>query len=120
MSGVTCFCRCGSVKTSGCRVAFESHADPQINAVLDGILASGFEAIPSIQVRGLYAVSFPVLDRQGHGIAAITVPYAERIDQRQRKTVPEVQVLLGIAARELTSRIGGIGNSPKKTGDAAS
>jgi DNA-binding IclR family transcriptional regulator len=90
-------------------------ADSQIDAILDGVRVSGFEAIPSIQVRGLYAVSFPVLDSQGHGIAAITVPYAERIDQRQRKTIPEVQVALGIAARELTSRIGGRVSAPKGT-----
>lgn len=95
-------------------------ADPQINAILDGVRASGFEAIPSIQVRGLYAVSYPVLDSQGHGIAAITAPYAERIDQSQRKTIPEVQAILGIAARELTSRIGGIVNAPKVIAGAAS
>jgi hypothetical protein len=40
-------------------------------------------------------------------MAALTVPYAERIDQRQRKTIPDVQKALGMAARTLTERIGG-------------
>lgn len=83
-------------------------ANAQIETILDGIRTTGYEAIPSIQVRGLYAVSFPILDSQAYGVAALTVPYAERIDQSQRKTIPEVQVALQQAARELSVRIGGM------------
>jgi DNA-binding IclR family transcriptional regulator len=61
-----------------------------------------------VQVRGLYAVSYPILDNQGRAIAALTVPYAERIDQIQRKSIPEVTVALGLAARTLSTRIGGM------------
>ena len=84
-----------------------NQSDPQIESVLNSVRASGFESIPSVQVRGLYAVSFPVLDTQGHAIAALTVPYAERIDQSQRKSIPQVQEALGIAARTLSARVGG-------------
>lgn len=83
-------------------------ADPQIDQVLDSIRAAGYESIPSVQVRGLYAVSFPVMDAQGRAIAALTVPYAERIDQLQRKSIPEVTESLGVAARTLSARIGGM------------
>jgi DNA-binding IclR family transcriptional regulator len=83
-------------------------ADPQIDSTLDSILAAGYESIPSVQVRGLYAVSFPILDAQGRAIAALTVPYAERIDQSQRKSIPEVTEALGMAARALSQRIGGM------------
>jgi DNA-binding IclR family transcriptional regulator len=83
-------------------------ADPQIGNILDSIRATGYESIPSVQVRGLYAVSFPILDTQGHAIAALTVPYAERIDQVQRKSIPEVTEALGAAARTLSARIGGM------------
>lgn len=95
-------------------------ANEQLDAILDGVRARGYEAIPSIQVLGLFPVSFPVLDSQGHAIASITVPYLERIDQRQRKTISEVQAALEIAARELSSRIGGIVNAPKGIDGAAS
>ena len=61
-----------------------------------------------MQVRGLYAVSFPILDAQGRAIAALTVPYAERLDQIQRKSIPEVTEALGLAARTLSARIGGV------------
>jgi DNA-binding IclR family transcriptional regulator len=86
-------------------------ADPQIDNILDSIRATGYESIPSVQVRGLYAVSFPILDTQGHAIAALTVPYAERIDQVQRKSIPEVTEALGDAARTLSVRIGGMSSS---------
>ena len=82
-------------------------ADPQIDSILDKIRVAGFESIPSVQVRGLWAVSFPILDTQGRAIAALTVPYAERLDQSQRKSIPEVTEALGAAARTLSARIGG-------------
>lgn len=84
-----------------------NHADPQIERILDFVRQRGYESIPSVQVRGLYAVAFPILDSQGHAIAALTVPYAERIDLTQRKTISEVQIALGQAARLLSERIGG-------------
>jgi DNA-binding IclR family transcriptional regulator len=82
-------------------------ADVQIESILDKIQVAGFESIPSVQVRGLWAVSFPILDTQGRAIAALTVPYAERIDQTQRRSIPEVTDALDVAARTLSSRIGG-------------
>ncbi|MDO8769672.1 MAG: IclR family transcriptional regulator [Burkholderiaceae bacterium] len=82
-------------------------SDPQIGIILETIRKTGFESIPSVQVRGLYAVSFPILDSQGHALAALTVPYAERIDQNQRKSIPEVTSSLGAAASTLSGKVGG-------------
>ena len=59
--------------------------------------------IPSIELGEV-----ALLDAQGRAIAALTVPYAERIDQIQRKSIPEVTEALGLAARHLSSRIGGL------------
>lgn len=87
------------------------HAEPRIERILDSVRAVGFASIVSVQVRGLSAVSFPILDLQGHAIAAFVVPYAERIDQRQRKLIPEVEKALAAAARKLTERIGGVAAS---------
>jgi DNA-binding IclR family transcriptional regulator len=83
------------------------HADAQIDAVLDMVKARGFESIPSVQVRGLYAVAFPILDSRSHALAALTVPFAERIDLRHRKSIAVVEEQLGAAARILSTRIGG-------------
>jgi DNA-binding IclR family transcriptional regulator len=82
-------------------------SDPQIKTILETIRKIGFESIPSVQVRGLYAVSFPILDTQGRAMAALTVPYAERIDQNQRKSIPEVTSALGSAARNISEKLGG-------------
>jgi DNA-binding IclR family transcriptional regulator len=79
----------------------------RIDAVLNKIRKAGFESSPSVQVRGLYAVSFPILDTQGHALAALTVPYAERIDQVKRKSIPQVTTLLGSAALTLSEKVGG-------------
>jgi DNA-binding IclR family transcriptional regulator len=83
------------------------HADPQIDATLDTVKVRGFESSPSVQVRGLYAVSYPILDTQGRAMAALTVPYAERIDLVHRKPVTAVEDVLGSAAGTLTARLGG-------------
>lgn len=83
-------------------------ADPQLDSVLEKIRVAGFESTPSVQVRGLWAVAYPILDAQGRAIAALTVPYAERIDQVQRKSIPEVTESLGAASRTLSARIGGM------------
>lgn len=85
------------------------YADPQIAATLDTIKARGFESAASVQVRGLYAVSFPILDSQSQAIAALTVPYAERIDKVDRKSIALVEETLEAAAHALSRRMGGAG-----------
>lgn len=82
------------------------YADPQIHATLDLVRTRGFESSPSVQVRGLYAVSYPILDSQGRALAALTVPYAERIDLTHRTPVHAVEEILGAATRALISRLG--------------
>jgi DNA-binding IclR family transcriptional regulator len=84
------------------------HANARIDAVLAKVEKRGFESIPSVQVRGLYAVSFPILDSRRHAIAALTVPFAERIDQQHGKSISTVEEHLAVAARTLSVRIGGI------------
>jgi DNA-binding IclR family transcriptional regulator len=83
-----------------------NQADPQVESVLKYLTERGYESAPSTQVRGLYAVSFPILDTQGHAIAALSVPYAERIDQVYRKSIPEVQTALAAAATLLSDQVG--------------
>jgi DNA-binding IclR family transcriptional regulator len=82
-------------------------SNPLLANLLKKIRKQGFESAASVQVRGLYAVSFPVLDHQGHAVAALTVPYAERIDLAGRKTVSEVQAALKGAAQRLSALMAG-------------
>ncbi len=94
------------------------HTDPEIEARLSAIRTAGHESMPSVQVRGLYAVSFPVLDSGGQAIAALTVPFAERIDQQKRKSVAEVTKALQDAAQILSARVGG-GPQPQSRDDGS-
>jgi DNA-binding IclR family transcriptional regulator len=64
-------------------------------------------------VRGLYAVSFPILDSRGHAIAALTVPYAERIDRVDRTPIAAVEETLGATAQTLSRRMGGAATHSK-------
>ncbi len=78
-----------------------------LESKLEKIKKRGFEAAPSGQVRGLYAISYPILDLRGHALAALTVPYADRIDLSGRKTLADVETILGKAAAHLTFRLSG-------------
>jgi hypothetical protein len=53
----------------------------KIATTLKAIRVKGYESSPSVQVRGLPAISFPIVDTTGHAIAALTVPYSERIEK---------------------------------------
>lgn len=77
-----------------------------IEPILEAIRVRGFESMVSLQIKGLYAVSYPVLDSRNHALAAVTVPYAERLDQTGRATILDVEVALGKAARVLSERMG--------------
>lgn len=83
------------------------HANPEIFKICEKVRKRGFESFSNAQVKGLHAVSFPVMNSQGHAIAALTVPFAERLDPRKPITIKEVETALGAAAKELSHRIGG-------------
>jgi DNA-binding IclR family transcriptional regulator len=82
------------------------HADAALYDKLDAIRERGFESAQSTQIRGMHAVSYPILDSQNHSIAALTVPYADRIDLVGRKSIDDVQKALGLAAKALCVRMG--------------
>jgi DNA-binding IclR family transcriptional regulator len=82
------------------------HSNIDIDAILESVRKRGFESIVSLQIKGLHAVGYPIFDTQHRAIAALTVPYAERLDLNNRKTVKDVEVALGRAARTLSERMG--------------
>jgi DNA-binding IclR family transcriptional regulator len=58
---------------------------------LTKIKQRGYEEKESYEVEGVINISFPVLDDRGDAIAAITVPYLQRIgDQTTPATVKRV------------------------------
>lgn len=99
-------------QTQELRVEESAQRDPgsdllAVRASLKKIVARGFEAAPSGQVRGLFAISYPILDLRGCALAALTVPYADRVDLQGRKSAKQVEAVLGAAAQMLTERVSG-------------
>ncbi|SFU17235.1 IclR family transcriptional regulator [Mesorhizobium sp. YR577] len=82
------------------------HAGVEIHPILETIREHGYESIVSIQVKGLHAISFPILDTRNRAVAALTVPYAERLDQPDRKTIADVEKALSRSAKALSERMG--------------
>jgi len=82
------------------------HSKIDIKAILEAVRKRGFESIVSLQIKGLHAVGYPIFDTQRRAIAALTVPYAERLDASERKTVGDVETRLRAAARTLSERMG--------------
>lgn len=81
-----------------------------LQATLQEITQRGYEAAPSGQVKGLFAISCPILDLRGHALAALAVPFAERIDLKGRKPADAVTDILRDAAGFLTARVSGRDN----------
>ena len=68
------------------------------------VIERGFEERQSIRIAGIINFSFPVFDRHGHIVAALTVPY---LPQRSNPTTPdEVRELLAKAAAALSKALG--------------
>jgi DNA-binding IclR family transcriptional regulator len=74
---------------------------------LDLVRARGYEEMDSTRIRGVHDVSFPVLDHRGSALAAITVPFIERLDLPAFGSLAQAREALLRCASRLTSSLGG-------------
>lgn len=65
----------------------------------------GFEQRPSYKVRGVTNVSYPIFNERGSAVCALGVPYIQHDEANLSAT--EVAEILGKAAAEITTAIGG-------------
>lgn len=78
------------------------------DAHLAEIKRRGYEERASYEVEGVINISFPILDDHGYAIAALSVPFLQRIgDQTSPATVKRI---LKKASSLLSEAMGGIGN----------
>ncbi|HMJ21065.1 MAG TPA: IclR family transcriptional regulator C-terminal domain-containing protein, partial [Terriglobales bacterium] len=72
---------------------------------LNKIKRRGYEQRKSHEVEGVINISFPVLDDRGHAVAALSVPFLQRIEE----PITPVTVIrvLKEASSLLSERIGG-------------
>ena len=89
------------------RVEGENDVEPAaLLALLDEIRATGHEIVPSRQMRGVTNVAFPVIGSTGDAIAAVNVPYLERIDKKVNPEFDEVCRMVGEMAGRLSALMG--------------
>jgi DNA-binding IclR family transcriptional regulator len=74
---------------------------------LDRVRERGFEEIESARVRGVRDFSFPVVDHRGAALAALTVPFIERLDRAESDVHGRLRKALGEAAKRLSQSVGG-------------
>jgi DNA-binding IclR family transcriptional regulator len=89
------------------RVEGENDVEPAaLLVLLDEIRANGHEIVPSRQMRGVTNVAFPVIGNGGDAIAAVNVPYLERIDKKLNPEFEEVCRMVGQMASRLSALMG--------------
>jgi DNA-binding IclR family transcriptional regulator len=77
----------------------------EYRARLAHIAAQGFASVQSRQYAGLHAISFPILDINGHALAAMTVPMLARIDGQAQTPIHEIEAKLAEATRVLSGKM---------------
>jgi DNA-binding IclR family transcriptional regulator len=89
------------------RVEGENDFDAeQLSRLLDEVRATGHEIVPSRQMRGVTNIAFPVIGSTGDAIAAVNVPYLERIDMKVNPESDEVCRLVADMAARLSALMG--------------
>jgi DNA-binding IclR family transcriptional regulator len=82
-----------------------AHPPRDLAAQLARIKKRGYEVKSSYEVKGIINVSFPVLDDRGYAIAALTVPFLQRIGDPTNPA--KVRRVLKEASSLLSEAIGG-------------
>lgn len=72
---------------------------------LDRIKRRGYEKRASYQVKGVTNISFPICDAQARAVAAITVPFIQKMNGGTR--IADVEAVLLETAREISVALGG-------------
>jgi DNA-binding IclR family transcriptional regulator len=104
---------------AGRRVMMASHQDvegeldvdeAQLLKIVRGIGGKGYAQIQSRQIRGVINIAFPILDRSGHAMAVLNIPYIERIDKKITPSIAAVKEMLRETAERLSLLMGYVGS----------
>lgn len=71
------------------------------------VATQGFAEMESTRIRGIHDISFPILDHNGGAVAALTMPFIQRLDLDGESTLEAARLALGRAASRLSTLIGG-------------
>ncbi|TIS76293.1 MAG: IclR family transcriptional regulator [Mesorhizobium sp.] len=85
---------------------FDTGSGPDFFARLDQVRDRGYEMMASLQTAGVYNLSAPVLGSDGHGIAALTIPYITLVNAPAAPDITRTITLLQAAAARLSQLAG--------------
>lgn len=74
---------------------------------LEQVRARGYEEMESTRIRGIHDISFPVLDHRGSAVAAMTIPFIERLDIPDHGSLTQTRDALSRTAARLVASLGG-------------
>lgn len=94
--------------------ALEAAEQAKLGALLDKARKRGHEEMESTRIRGVHDFSFPVLNHRGAAVAALTVPFIERLDRPDPGTAAMTRTALQDAARRLSGLLGSGVGAPAK------
>lgn len=87
------------------KVEGEMAMDPgELFEILRHVRERGHAVMESRQIRGVTNIAYPVMGSAGQVIAALNVPYIERIDEQVSPSKDEVKAIVG----NITGRISGL------------
>lgn len=90
-------------------VAVEGENDVEpahLASLLHVVRGNGHEIVQSRQMRGIVNIAFPVIGSTGDAIAAINVPYLERIDKKVNPECDDVCKQVAAVAAQLSTLMG--------------
>ena len=86
----------------------------QLSTTVQDVARSGYAQLQSRQIRGVTNIAFPVLATVGHAIAALNIPYIERIDKKITPSIAAVKEMLRKTAAALSLLMGHVEDATSK------
>ena len=65
-----------------------------------------YEVVKSLQIKGVTNISVPIFDYTNNAIAALTIPFVDRIITKDELSLEKVKKLLINSAKVLSSEMG--------------
>lgn len=70
------------------------------------ILKDRCEVVKSLQIKGVTNISIPIFDHTENAIAALTIPFVDRIIKKDELSIKQVFNLLEVYGKKLSSEMG--------------
>ena len=73
---------------------------------MQNISKNGYELVKSLQIKGVTNISVPIFDYTENAIAALTIPFVDRIISKGELNLNQVSKLLISSGKILSSEMG--------------